>query len=120
MSWTISDSKQEMLLVLLSGGRRTHECESRLNEWAWRAVFGGVALLRTMSLFVWLGFPTVCFVERRLKESTSESVSGGVILLAAVCTRPGSAEAQGATRQLHDCRCESVSGGGRILDGFCE
>ena len=71
-------------------------------------------------IFVWLGFPTVCFVEWRLKESTSKSVSGGVVLLAAVSTRPGSAKAQSGRRLLHDCRCESGSGGGRILDGFCE
>ena len=84
------------------------------------SVFGGVAFLTTLCFSVCPGSPTVCFVEWRLKDSTSKSVSGGVVLLAAVSTRPGSAKVQGVARHLHDCRCESVSGGGGILDGFFE
>ena len=69
-----------MLLVLLSGGRRTHECASQLNECTWRSVFGGVALLTTLCFsFVYPGSPTVNFVEWRLMDSTSRSVSGGVV-----------------------------------------
>ena len=35
IGWTVSVCKQEMLIVLLSGGRRTYECESQLNECTW-------------------------------------------------------------------------------------
>ena len=55
MGWRICVCKHEMLLVLLSGGRRTHECELQLNDWTWRAVFGGVALLRTLLFFCLAG-----------------------------------------------------------------
>ena len=77
-------------------------------------------LVALLFLSVCPGSPTVCFVEWRLKDSTSKSVSGGVVLLAAVSTRPGSAKVQGVARHLHNCRCESVSGGGETLDGFFE
>ena len=88
--------------------RRAHECEPQLKEWTSGSVFGGVSVLTTLLFLVCPGSPTLCCVEWRLKNSTSKSVSGGVVLLGAVSTRPGSAKVEGVARHLHDCRCECV------------
>ena len=51
LSWRVAVSKQEMQIILVSGHRRTHECESQLKEWTPGSVFGGVALLTTLLFF---------------------------------------------------------------------